>query len=253
MAAVSGSHSNTVTVEIEPRNVRQRAEVVGRAPVRDWHTSDLWVWQGADGRDYAMTGTWRADGHAYFWNVTDPRSMKLIDTVRVGARTVNDVKVSADGRIAVISREGASDRKNGIVILDVSDPAESRVLGRFDENLTGGVHNVFIHKNHVYAVNNGRRFDVVNVSEPKLPYRVSQFELDTPGHAIHDVWIEDGIAYSSNWQDGVQLVDVGNGVAGGSPESPVRFAHYADPKGRNSCGIPIHEPIHGPVLRGDGR
>ena len=44
--------------------------------------------------------------------------MKTIDTVRVDARTVNDVKLSADGRIAVISREGASNRKNGLVILD---------------------------------------------------------------------------------------------------------------------------------------
>ena len=47
------------------------------------------------------------------------------------------------------------------------------------------------------------------------------FEIGKEGQSIHDVWVEDGIAYSSNWRDGVYLVDVGNGIAGGTPENPV--------------------------------
>ena len=70
---------------------------MGHAPVRDKHTSDLWVWEGVDGRDYAVTGTWSADGEAYFWDVTDPANMKQIGSYKVDARTVNDVKGSADG------------------------------------------------------------------------------------------------------------------------------------------------------------
>ena len=81
------------------------------------------------------------------------------------ARTVNDVKVSEDGRIAVISREGASNRKNGLVILDVSEPQVGvRILSRYDDQLKGGVHNVFVHADHVYAVNNGRRFDIIKTT-----------------------------------------------------------------------------------------
>ena len=58
----------------------------------------------------------------------------MVDTVRVDARTVNDVKVSEDGRVAVISREGASNRRNGIVLLDVSDPtAGVRVISSYDD------------------------------------------------------------------------------------------------------------------------
>ena len=82
--------------------------MLGQGPVRDRHTSDLWVWEAPDGRDYAMTGTWGADGHAYFWDVTEPNSIQLVDTVRVDARTVNDVKITEDGATAIISREGAS-------------------------------------------------------------------------------------------------------------------------------------------------
>ena len=123
----------TAILDIEPRNVAKRVEVVGQAPVRDRHTSDLWVWEGVDGRDYAITGTWGADGHAYVWDVTDPANMTKIDTISVDARTVNDVKVSEDGKIAVLSREGASNRRNGIVILDVSNPAEVTKISEFDE------------------------------------------------------------------------------------------------------------------------
>ncbi len=177
----------TATVGIEPRDVQKRVRVAGRAPVQDRHTSDLWVWEGADGRDYAITGTWRSDGSAYIWDVTDAADIRKIDTVEVDARTVNDVKVSEDGQLAVISREGASNRRNGLVILDLSNPAEVETLAEYDEQLTGGVHNTFIYENHIYALSNGRRYDVINIAEPKLPFRVSSFELETVGHSIHDV------------------------------------------------------------------
>jgi Uncharacterized conserved protein len=55
----------------------------------------------------------------------------------------------------VITREGASNRKNGFVILDVSDPYNVTISAEYNDYMTGGVHNVFIYENHVYAVNNG--------------------------------------------------------------------------------------------------
>ena len=129
-----------------------------------------------------MTGTWGADGHAYFWDVTDPSAMALIDTVRVDARTVNDVKVSEDGKFCVISREGASNRKNGLVILDVSDPQSGvQVIARYDDQLTGGVHNVFIAEEHIYALSAGRRFDILNAEDPENPYRVGRFRAGYAG------------------------------------------------------------------------
>ena len=253
VVASTGGMFATATVGVEPRNVGKRVRVAGRGPVQDRNTSDLWIWEGADGRDYAITGTLRSDGSAFVWDVTDPADIRRIDTIEVDARGVNDVKVSEDGQIAVISREGASNRRNGIVILDVSNPAEVEILAEYDEQLTGGVHNVFIYENHVYALSNGRRYDVLNIAEPKLPFRVSSFELDTLGHAIHDVWVEDGIAYSSNWKDGVVLVDVGNGIAGGSPDNPVQFASYADPQGATHAAFPFRSESTGKfyVITGD--
>jgi len=253
IAANAGTAFRTSTIEVGPRDVGQRVTVVGRAPVRDHHTSDLWVWEGPDGRDYAMTGTWGGDGEAFVWDVTDPENIGRIDEIRVDARTVNDVKVSEDGRMAVITREGASNRINGIVLLDVSDPARVTRIRAYDDELTGGVHNAFIHQGHVYAVNNGIRYDVINVGEPSNPFRVATFGLETPGTSIHDVWVEDGIAYSSNWEDGVVLVDVGNGIAGGAPGRPVAFASYRDRRGQTHAAFPFRSQSTGRfyVILGD--
>ncbi len=241
--------SATATVAVRSRNVRKDVEVVGRGPVRDRRTSDLWVWEGTDGRDYAVTGTHSADGHAYFWDVTDPSAISLIDTVRVDARTVNDVKVSEDGKFCVISREGASNRKNGLVILDVSDLQNGiEVIARYDDQLTGGVHNVFIAEDHIYALSAGRRYDILNAEDPENPYRVGRFELDTPGHSIHDVWVHEGIAYSSNWNDGVVAVDVGGGGMGGAPNNPVMLGKTPYPSGWNHAAYPYTSKSTGKFL-----
>lgn len=249
VVASGGGLTARRAVRAVPRNVRKDWEIVGRGPVRDRHTSDLWVWEGLDGRDYAITGTWGADGHAYFWDVTDPASIHLVDTVRVDARTVNDVKVSADGKFAVISREGASNRKNGLVILDVENPTDGvRILARYDDQLSGGVHNVFVAEEHILALSAGRRYDILNAEDPANPYRVGRFELDTPGHGIHDVWVQDGIAYSSNWTDGVVAVDIGGGGKGGAPNNPVMMGSFRYPNGWNHAGFPYRSESTGKML-----
>ncbi|MDH3709752.1 MAG: hypothetical protein OER04_07675, partial [Cyclobacteriaceae bacterium] len=172
---------------------------------------------------------------------------------QVDARTVNDVKVSEDGKVCIISREGASNRKNGIVILDVSNPADVSIISTFDDQLTGGVHNLFIYQNHVYALSNGQRYDVINIEDPAKPYRVGKFQLDNPARAIHDVWIEDGLAYSSNWNDGIVIADVGNGMANGSPENPVEIARYKVQGEANHAAFPYKSKDTGKfyVIAGD--
>jgi hypothetical protein len=253
--AAAGSIAASETVAIAPRGLQKMVEIVGRGRVADRKTSDLWVWTAPNGRDYAVTGTWGADGHALFWDITDPKNVFMAATVRVDARTVNDVKVSEDGSVCAITREGASNRRNGVVLLDCSDIANKGVpiLSRFDDELTGGVHNVFFHRNHLYALSAGQRYDVINVEDPRMPRRVGRFELDTPDHSIHDVWVVDGIAASSNWTDGVVLADVGGGGKGGSPANPVKMGQYAYPSGWNHAAWPYRSKATGKfyVFAGD--
>ena len=260
VSASTNGLTSSQTIEVVPREVGMDIELIGFGLVSNVYTSDLWIWPGIgkhEGKDFAVTGTWGSNGEAYFWDVTDPANMKIIDTVTVDARTVNDVKISEDGRVGVITREGASDRKNGFVILDVSDPYNVTISAAYNDDMTGGVHNAFIYENHVYAVNNGRKYDIINIDNPKKPFRVGVYELDSPGHSIHDVWIEDGIAYSSNWADGVHAVDIGGlkfdeknrsekqfnpllAKAGqGSPSNPIHLADLKDPNGHNHAAFPF--------------
>ena len=239
ITASLGNISSTKAINIYDRNIKRDVLQVGTGLVNDKHTSDFWVFEGVDGRDYAVTGTWGADGTSYFWDVTEPSNIKKIDSVQVDARTVNDVKVSEDGKICIISREGASNRKNGIIILDVSNPYDVKIIKEYTTNLTGGVHNLFIYDNHVYALSAGRKYYILNIEDPTNPIEVGMFELGKEGQAIHDVWVEDGIAYSSNWRDGVYLVDVGNGVAGGSPSNPVAFGNYNYASGAHHMTFPF--------------
>jgi len=260
MIASSNGYSAQKTIKVVPRDVKKQVKLVGHGLISDVLTGDLWIWGGVDkheGKDFAVTGTWGSNGEAYFWDVTNPDSMIIIDTITVDARTVNDVKISEDGRVGVMTREGASNRKNGFVILDVSDPYNVTISAEYNDDMTGGVHNVFIYENHVYAVNNGRKYDIINIDDPSNPFRVGVYELDTPGHSIHDVWIENGIAYSSNWSDGVVAVDIGGmkfdeadrsntqfnpllAKAGqGSPSNPIKLAEMGDPNGLNHAAFPF--------------
>ncbi|MCR9245270.1 MAG: hypothetical protein NXI31_09580 [bacterium] len=239
IVATCGNVSDRLTIRATKRFPQKRKlERVGHGPVLDVHTSDLWVWEGVDGRDYCVTGTWGANGDAIFWDVTDPSKIERIATVTVDARTVNDVKVSDDGRLCIISREGASNRKNGIVAFDVSDPRNPQKISEFDDQLTGGVHNLFIHEGYAYALSAGRRYDILDIKNPRAPIRVGSYQVFEPGASIHDVWVENGIAYSSNWRYGLHLVDVGNGIKGGSPSNPVKIGNYAYPSGWNHAAFP---------------
>lgn len=236
-AACSSATNGTAPTPIAPApsELPGRFEVVGRGAVKGSHTSDLWVFRGVDGRDYAYTGTWGAcegcfGDRMYAWDVSDPQNPTLTDSVMVDARVVNDVKVNAAGTLAVITREQASNRRNGIVVLDLADPAHPKVASSYFENLTGGVHNTFIEGDLVYAVNDGTRdLHIIDISDPANPQQVGRWglpELQNPNKYLHDVWIKDGLAYVSYWDDGLIVLDVGQGIEGGTPTEPKEVSRY---------------------------
>jgi len=243
--ALAGDVSSRATVEVAPRDVVRQVEIMGQGSVSHVHTSDLWVFEGLDGRDYAVTGTWSANGVAYFWDVTDPAATVKVDSVQVDARTVNDVKVSPDGRYAALSREGASDRRNGVVIIDLADPRNPTIASTFDEGLTGGVHNMFATDEHLFALSGGDKYVILDMSDIRRPTYVSEY--NHPDSRIHDVWVHDGIAYSSEWGNGVVVVDVGNGRWGGSIEHPVFVNNVPYPVGRTHAAFPYFQESTGKV------
>lgn len=216
--AQSGSAVARGVVDVKPRDVRRRISITGRGNISNSHTSDLWPWTGRDGRDYCLVGTWGADGYAIVFDITDMSNIVKTDSIKVDARTINDVTVSPDGRYGVLTREGASNRVNGVVILDLANPAHPKIASTFDQNLTGGVHNAFATNDYLFAVSGGEKYVIIDVRDIYNPKYTSEYKH--PSARLHDLWVRDGIAYSAQGGVGTVVVDVGNGKYGGSPEKP---------------------------------
>jgi len=217
MARSGSAHAET-TIEVVGRDARRPIAITGRGSITHVHTSDLWPWTGKDGRDYALVGTWGGDGWAYVFDITDLTNPVKTDSIQVDARTINDVTVSPDGRYGALSREGASNRINGVVILDLANPAHPRVASTFSQELTGGVHNMFATNDHLFAVSGGAKYVIIDVKDIYHPKYVSEYRH--PNARLHDLWVRDGIAYSAQGGAGTVVVDVGNGKYGGSIENP---------------------------------
>ncbi|MEJ2541102.1 MAG: Ig-like domain-containing protein [Gemmatimonadota bacterium] len=245
VVATAGDLVATRNVDIRPREAVREVEILGQGSVDDVHTSDLWVYEGVDGRDYAVTGTWGGDGYAYFWDVTDPASIQRIAEIQVDARTVNDVKVAPDGSWAALSREGASNRRNGVVIIDLADPRNPVIASTYDDGLTGGVHNMFAQDDYLFALSGGDKYVILDMTDISNPTYVSEY--NHPDSRIHDVWVYDGIAYSSEWGNGVVVVDVGNGRWGGSLENPVFVTNVPYPVGATHAAFPYYQEETGKV------
>ena len=216
--ARSGSADAEQVIDVRPRDVRQRITIEGRGQVTTSNTSDLWPWTGKDGRDYVLVGTWGGDGYALVFDITNLSNIVKTDSIKVDARTINDVTVSPDGRYGALSREGASNRVNGVVILDLANPAHPKVASTFDQELTGGVHNMFATNDHLFAVSGGAKYVIIDVKDIYKPKYVSEYRH--PNARLHDLWVRDGIAYSAQGGVGTVVVDVGNGKYGGTIEKP---------------------------------
>lgn len=224
-----GAAEDTAVVTVTPRGLSGSFEQVGTGPVPERYSADFWAHGG-----HAYSGTWgqrvvsgdTALGNTlYAWDIGTPTAPMRTDSVRLDARVVNDVKVSADGMLAVATHEHATDGRNGVTLLDLADPAHPAVITRFqDDALTPGVHNVWIDGTTLYVVidGGGGGLAIVDISDPANPSILSRFHAGSS--FLHDVLVRDGLAFLSHWNAGLVILDVGNGVAGGSPSNPVEVS-----------------------------
>jgi hypothetical protein len=245
MTAQIGSHSASASISIEPRNAERVIEYVAHVQPK-----------GDDGAPIQAAEEWVINNHVYLstiadrvflYDVSDPSKPKQLDMLKVDARLVNDVSTTPDEKIGVISREGASNRKNGIAILDLSTPGKMQIASEYTETVTGGVHSAFIDSHYAYITDDATgSLRVIDFADIKHPKEVARFEVpnaratmvmgpegpQSSGRYLHDLIVKDGIAYLAYWRDGLVILDVGNGMKGGSPEHPqvisqYKFNHYS--------------------------
>jgi len=231
VTASFGDRSVDALIRVTERDVRRPVTVVGRLPRTAFSTEEVWVHPNGE---VAYLGTGGGGDRLYVIDIRDPSRPVVIDSLMSDTRRVNDNMTTPDGRYLVHTREGASNRRNGIVIASLEDPFHPRVIAEFTDGVTAGVHSAFIyrdprHGTHVFATNNGNNsMDIISIEDPYQPRRVGRFKINEydAGNYLHDVDVQDGLAYLSYWNEGLVIVDVGNGVRGGTPANPVLVSQY---------------------------
>lgn len=226
-----GTRTAEAPVTLKARGVRRPATIVGRLPRTLFSTEEVWVHP--DGK-HLYLGTGSGGDRMYAIDISDPAKPTVTDSVVANTRRVNDVMTTPDGKFLVFTREGASDRKNGIVIASLEDPAHPKPIAEFTDGVTSGVHSAFIFRQpkfgtHVYLTNDGTgAMHVIDINDPYHPKEVAQWRTTRPdaGRTLHDIDVQDGLAYLSYWNDGLVILDIGNGIKGGSPSNPQLVTQY---------------------------
>ncbi|MGH7752079.1 MAG: LVIVD repeat-containing protein, partial [Gemmatimonadales bacterium] len=192
-------------------------EVRGRLPI-GFSAAEVWVHPG--GRCAYLSTI--AD-RVYAVDITDVTRPRIVDSMMVDARIVNDVMTTEDGRYGVFSREGASNRRNGIVVFDAGDACHPRAIAEYTETVTGGVHSSYVYRGYAYITDDATgSMRVIDIRDPHHPREAARWQArqTEAGRYLHDVMVVDGLAYLAYWNDGLIILDVGNGMKGGSPENP---------------------------------
>jgi hypothetical protein len=247
VTATIGKHNAVTSLEVAPRNAQRDIVYVAHIPTKDpdgkvVQTAEEWV---IGNNLYVST----ISDRIYSYDISDPANPKQLDSLKVDTRLINDVSTTADGKVGVLTREGASNRKNGIVLFDSSDPAHLKPISEFTATVTGGVHSAYINTHYVYITDDANgSLHIIDIADPAHPKEVAQWMTEkgqeqiiasplgegmiSVGRYLHDLQVKDGLAYLAYWRDGLVILDVGNGIKGGSPENPklvaqYKFNHYA--------------------------
>jgi hypothetical protein len=230
--------------------------VSGGDNVPERYGSDLWVHG-----NYAYTGTWGAFPRntelgdvLKVWSLSASGAPTLVDSIKpTGIVTVSDVQVSQDGQVLAFSAE--FDPDGGVYLYSLADPAHPAFLDRVV--VPGGVHTATLaeidgHRYLFAARNPGAEEPALLIYDVTDPSNISlAATVPVPAdYGIHDTYIRDGLAFVFAWNTGVIIYDVGNGIKGGGPSSPVEVSRLvtssagaATPSVHN--GWWFHNPVRG--------
>ncbi|HJU75325.1 MAG TPA: Ig-like domain-containing protein [Gemmatimonadaceae bacterium] len=228
-----GTASGDAVIVVSERDVRRKATVVGQVIRTQFPTAEVWVHP--NGR-VAYLGTHLGGDRFYAIDISNPANPVIVDSLVDNFRIVNDIMTTADGKYLVYTREGADNRVNGIGIASVEDPLHPKKIADFSQGVTSGVHSAFVytqpnHGTHVYLTNDATgALHIVDINNPREPKEVATWrtprKFGDAGRQLHDVDVQDGLLYGSWWNDGLIILDVGNGIKGGSPRNPQIVAQY---------------------------
>src|SRR5262249_28190327 len=126
VTATSGRRRAAASIVVQPRNAERGIEVVSHIQTKNpdgtpTQTSEEWV---IGKHLYIST----IDDKVFLYDISDPASPKQLSMLKADARLINDVSTTPDEKLGVFTRESASNRRNGIVLFDPTDPANVKIV-----------------------------------------------------------------------------------------------------------------------------
>ncbi len=191
-----------------------------QTPVGVLAISDLFV-----SGDHAYVGSFANALHIV--DISRPDQLKLVARLPTSGPAV-DVKVDDDLAVVGVQKSGS---EFGLLIVDVSDPTNPQVVGELSDPDWRGIHNLFLANDRAYLAPIGsnervRGVVIVDLTDPSQPTISGNWtnERSIFSDRIHDVFVDDGIAYVSDLFSGLVLLDLAD------PDNPVTLSsvHFTE-------------------------
>ena len=109
---------------------------------------------------------------------------------------VNDVQTVGDYAYCAF--------RNGLVVLDVSDPANPSFVSKLYLQGEGG-EGIFVRNNYVYLADGYAGLVIIDVTDPTRPDSVGSYNTR---YYAYDVYVQDTLAYVADGYSGLQIINV---------------------------------------------
>lgn len=169
------------------------------------------IWGYTDGTlEYAIIGTTMG---THIFDVTNPESATLLHFIEgafTGGNVVHRDYHDYQGYLYIVCDEGAST----LQIVDLSNLPGSIDIVYDSSDLFTRSHNIFIDeaKGILYVCGGSSQLDLYDLEDPTSPEFLIDCDEDVSGWEasagyIHDIYVEDGIAFCNAGGDGLYIVD----------------------------------------------
>ena len=225
-SAQDDGNDTTTTTTATPTATPGGYGPLGRLPVPGAKEAVV----GPDGTTVYLAAT---DGFAVA-DVSDPAAPELLVEPRPvlpdhedgPLQQVYDVKVEGDRLLVAGPANPGQGDLRAAVLFDVSDPADPQRVGYLETEFFH--HNVFLRDGLAYLSGNGADGHPLVVADVAAGEELGRWSITSvePGWAdlsrglwtLHDLWVQDGVAYLAHWDAGTWMVDVSD------PASPELLA-----------------------------
>ncbi len=175
-----------------------------------------------------------ATTHVASVDVSDPANPTKLDEVDIGTdhsdgplRPIQDAKVDGDRLIAAGPPSSRGSDPWGFGLVDVSDPANMSEIAFVDTSGDHAIHNCSLDGDYAYltgttGLRGQERMRIYDVSDDAPEEVATWYPGDHDGawddvsvflRNLHDITVQDGVAYLSCWDSGVFMVDVSDPTA----------------------------------------